>query len=339
MKDNSPDWSKKSREERILTIEEIYVLSPYLKDVLEAIRFCHKYSRLYREPKCLLITGLPGVGKTSVAEYYIRDYPRINNEESVEVPVLYVKIEVPATPKNLVSALLAGLGDPAAEKGSIGSQTRRLRHFLKEVKAELIILDEFQHFIDRDSLKVLKTISDWLKLLIDNSKLPVVLMGMPYSHLILDTRGNEQLRRRFSLRKSIEPFGWGENDKEQEDFRNFLKLVDAELPFNKRSNLAGKTMSYRFYCATNGVISYVMDLIRMAALNAIELSLETIDLELLADAYDKSLASAYPDRENPFRCDMENLRVIPFPDWLPKLRNLKELDGENNSAREVFRRK
>lgn len=232
MKDNSRDRSKKSREERILIIEDIYVLSPYLQSVLEAIRYCHNYSRLYREPKCLLITGLPGVGKTSVAEYYMGDYPRINNEERVEVPVLYVKIEVPATSKNLVSALLAGLGDPAAERGSIGSQTRRLRNFLKELKTELIILDEFQHFIDRDSLKVLKTISDWLKLLIDNSKLPVVLMGMPYSHLILDTRGNEQLRRRFSLRKSIEPFGWGEQDEEQEDFRNFLKLVDAELPFN-----------------------------------------------------------------------------------------------------------
>lgn len=167
MKDRSPDWSKKSREERILSIESIYVLSPYLKDVLEAIRFCHNYSRHYREPKCLLITGLPGVGKTSLAEYHMEKHPRVDSKENVEVPVLYIKIEVPATPKNLVSSLLAELGDPAAEKGSIGSQTRRLRYFLKELKTELIILDEFQHFIDRDSLKVLKTISDWLKLLID----------------------------------------------------------------------------------------------------------------------------------------------------------------------------
>src|ERR1051326_1538106 len=188
MKNNSPYWSKKSREERILRIKEIYVLSPYLKDVLEAIQLCHHYSRHSREPKCLLITGLPGVGKTSLAEYYMKDYPRIDTGECVEVPVLYIKIEVPATPKNLVSALLAALGDPAAEKGNIGSQTRRLRGFLKDLRTELIILDEFQHFIDRDSLKVLKTISDWLKLLIDNTKIPVILMGMPYSHLILDTR-------------------------------------------------------------------------------------------------------------------------------------------------------
>lgn len=168
MRDGPSDWSKKSLEERILIIETIYVLSPYLQEVLKAIRFCHNYSRHYREPKCLLITGLSGMGKTSLAEYHMEPYPRIDREERIEVPVLYIKIEVPATPKNLVSSLLAELGDPAADKGTIGSQTRRLRFFLRELKTELIILDEFQHFIDRDSLKVLKTISDWLKLLIDN---------------------------------------------------------------------------------------------------------------------------------------------------------------------------
>lgn len=164
-------------------------------------------------------------------------------------------------------------------------------------------------------------------------------MGMPYSHLILDTRGNEQLKRRFSLRRSIEPFGWGGKDEEQKDFRGFLKLVDAKLPFNKRAHLAGKTMAYRFYCATNGVISYVMDIVRMAALSAIDLSLETIDLDLLADAYDRCLASAYPDRDNPFRCEIKNLQIVPFADWLPKLKNLKELNNEGDSAGDVLRRK
>lgn len=336
MKDRCPNWSKKSLEERILKIEEIYVVSPYLKDVLDTIRYCHNYSRHYREPKCLLITGLPGVGKTSLAEYHLKDYPRVETEEGLRVPVLYLRIEVPATPKSLVSSLLSALGDPAAERGDIGSQTRRLRNLLKDFKTELIILDEFQHFIDRDSLRVLKTVSDWLKLSIDNSKIPVILMGMPYSHLILDTRGNEQLKRRFSLRRIIEPFGWGGRADEQKDFRNFIDLVDNELPFNKKSYLASKTMAFRFYCATNGVISYVMDIIRTSALGAIEQARETIDLDLLADAYAMSLASAYPDRENPFRCDIKSLQILPFPDWLPKLRNIKELD---DSARAVLRRK
>lgn len=339
MKDNPCNWSEKSLEERISRIESIYVLSPYLSDVFETIKYCHRYSKLYREPKCLLITGRPGVGKTSLAEYYIKDYPRVETDESVEVPVIYLKIEVPATPKNLVSTLLATLGDPAADRGDIGSLTRRFRKFLKELRTELIIIDEFQHFIDKDSLKVLKTISDWLKLLIDNAKVPVVLMGMPYSRIILDTRGNEQLKRRFSLRRSIEPFSWGATSKEQEDFRNFLKFVDNQLPFNKRADLAGKIMAFRFYCATNGVVHYVMDIIREAALAAIKQSLKTVTLDVLAGAYDETLASAYPDRENPFRCKETELEILPFADWLPELKNLKDLNGRDDSAVGVLRRK
>lgn len=340
MKGKPVDWSKKTLEERILKAEGIYVLSPSLKEVNDAIQHCHQYSRYSREPKCLLITGRPGVGKTTLAEYYMKDYPRTETDEGLRVPVLYVRIEVPATPKSLVSALLSALGDPAAEKGNIGNQTRRLRKFLKDLKTGLIILDEFQHFIDRDSLKVLKTISDWLKLLIDNSKLPVVLMGMPYSRIILDTRGNEQLKRRFSLRRSIEPFGWGGKKEEQEGFRTFLKFIDEELPFNERANWAGdKAMAFRFYCATNGVIYYVMNIVRMATLNAINQSMKAITLDLLADAYDESLVSAYPDRENPFRCDVENLKTAPFTDWQPELKNLKELNDKEDSAGDVLSRK
>jgi hypothetical protein len=66
--------------------------------------------------------------------------------------------------------------------------------------------------------------------------------------------------------------------------------------------------------------------------------LETIDLDLLADAYDRNLASPYPDRVNPFRCEIKHLQIRPFADWLPKLRNLKELNDEGDSARDVLRR-
>jgi hypothetical protein len=114
--------------------------------------------------------------------------------------------------------------------------------------------------------------------------------------------------------------------------------VDDKLPLRKRANLADKTTAYRFYCATNGVISYVMDIVRTAALSVIEQSLDTIDLDLLAAAYDRSLVSLYPNRDNPFRGDIRTLQIVPFADWLPKLTNLKELNGGDDSASNVLRR-
>lgn len=338
MSTESIDWSKKSEEEKILKLESIYVLSPGLEGILQTVDHCRSYSRYSREPKCLLIEGRTGVGKTTLCEYYVEQYPRVEIDESTVIPVLYLKIEVPATIMNLVSALLAALGDPAADKGSIGSKTRRLRHFLRDLKVELIILDEFQHFIDRDSLKVLKTLSDWLKLLVDTTGIPIMLMGMPYCHFILDARGNEQLKRRFSMRRRIEPFSWGKTREEQQGFRNFLRRVDNELPFNKRSNLSAQNIAFLIYYATNGIVSYVMELVRMASLAAIKLSQENISIDLLADAYDESLAFAYPDRINPFRHEGDSLQLQPFRDELPDLRSLKDLKDKGETIEDIFRR-
>lgn len=97
------------------------------------------------------------------------------------------------------------LGDPAADKETISSQTLRLRKFIAACEVELIILDEFQHFDDRQSRNVLKTISDWLKNLINQCTVPIVLVGMPGCESVLDQKGNEQLKRRFASRHEILP--------------------------------------------------------------------------------------------------------------------------------------
>ena len=48
------------------------------------------------------------------------------------------------------------MGDPGATKGTIGAKERRLVRFFKELcKVELLILDELQHFFDRDNQKLL----------------------------------------------------------------------------------------------------------------------------------------------------------------------------------------
>ncbi len=57
----------------------------------------------------------------------------------------------------------------------------------------MLILDEFQHFIDRDSAKVLKTVSDWLKTLILDTNLPIILIGLPEAEQILQLNCHSQL--------------------------------------------------------------------------------------------------------------------------------------------------
>lgn len=245
------------------------------------------------------------MGKTTLCKHYARDFPRTLTADGSNIPILVAKVEVPASPKSLVTALLKSMGDPMPDKGSTVSQTIRLKQLMKDCGTQLVILDEFQHFIDRDSQKVLKTISDWLKLLMDDTRVPIILVGMPYSHGILDADGNEQLQRRFSVRISLQPFDWNDSE-DRKDFRKFLQAVDDKLPLNDWSNLSDTNMAYRIYIATDGVISRVMKLVRRATVIALDLGMERLDLDILSIVYDECLAASNPEKENPFIEDLPN---------------------------------
>lgn len=328
--------SKMTQEQRLTAVEHLYVVSPRHRQLLDKMEYCRTYSRISREPKCMLIEGYQGAGKTTLHEYYERLRPRERTEDGMKIPVLAATIAVPATVKSLVTKLLRTLGDPEAERGSIVNQTHRLYYFLKECGVEILVLDEFQHFIDRDSQKILKTISDWLKVLIVETRLPIVLIGMPYSHFVLDARGNEQLKRRFSIREDLTPFTWGETSEAQMEFRTFLKMVDDELPLPGRSHLGGVATAFRFYCATGGVMYSVMELVRTAAAEAIRCGTPTLTPQLLAWAYDMRFARLYPGTPNPFTTAERDLVMVPVEEEIPPFRSLGDFRSEKETAASVL---
>jgi hypothetical protein len=60
---------------------------------------------------------------------------------------------------------------------------------------------------------------------------------------------------------------------------------------------------------TDGVINYVMKLLRWAAKLAIEKGSEQIDHSILAEAYEKRLAQDFPKRPNPFNPQVNSGRA------------------------------
>jgi Cdc6-like AAA superfamily ATPase len=316
------DNSNLPPDDRKALVERIFIKSPRFLRARGMISRCHQHSKISAEPECLLITGWQGTGKTTLYKNYARGFPRRVTDEGTEVPVLATTIPVPATVKSLATQLLHAMGDPKAEKGSSTSQTLRLLGLAEDCGVELIILDEFQHFIDRDSNSILEEAADWLKNLINNSEKPVVLLGMPYCDIIL--RANAQLERRFTMRVSLEPFGWEEKIK-RDEFKTFLSHLDAKLPLPERSNLSLHETAFRLYCATNGYVGYLMKLIRGAAHFAIERSCARIDLDLLAEAYEERLVARASARANPFTADVAKLVAQPFDEWEMSRSKLKRL--------------
>lgn len=290
--------------ERIQLVESILVSFPRHDRVCEKIAYCHDHSKVAAEPECLLVTGPTGAGKTTIREIYARRYPRRRTQEGAHIPVLSTSIPVPASPKSLVTRLLAALGDPLADRGTTVGQTLRLAHLLKACGVELIILDEFQHFIDRESNHILLTVANWLKDLLNETNVPVVLMGMPYSDVIL--RANAQLERRFGAVDRIEPFGW-DTPGGQAEFRTFLRFVDGALPLEAISGLCDQEMARRVHFASGGVVGSCMKLIRRAAVLAITRGLVRVDIDLLAEVFDERFAARAGKGPNPFRADLDSL--------------------------------
>lgn len=286
----SGDIQSKTATEKIVIANQVYASYPLFDLVLADIDRCHYSPKIKGkdDPDCLLLVGNTGSGKTTILETYLESYPRRDTDDGSIVPVMYTLIPPPASVKGLVTKMLEKLGDPLYEKGSTIVQTIRLHRLLNECKVELIILDEFHHFIDSDSNKVLITLCDWLKSLIVNTKIPVVLFGMPISENILKV-DNWQLSRRFNYRHNLVPFPRDEAGLNL--FRGFLSEIEGQLPLLGKSNLADKSLSERIYYATDGTIGHVMTLIRKGATFAIENNFDRIDLGILYTIYWENLHS------------------------------------------------
>jgi hypothetical protein len=213
------------------------------------------------------------------------------------VPVLFAQIPSPATMKAMASHLLEALGDPMPLRGTLDGMTQRLVKLIAACQVELIILDEFQHFIDREkNFKVLQTVSDWLKNLINSTRVPIVLVGMPESVKVLTE--NDQLARRFMAKERLSPFEWRNDAKEE--FIRFLEEVSKQLPLAERPTIYSVDTAQRIFWATEGRTALVMKIIRSATRQALINNWKTITVKELAHAYTEALVGEDDELENPF---------------------------------------
>ena len=300
------DYSNMSTEEKIEHFETTVVESPFFTNIIKKITECHKRSKHMTEPRCLIITGDTGFGKTTIGSFYEKDYPRVVRDNGTIIPVLLSSVPSPATIKSMGSWLLRDMGDPMPDRGTTGSITKRLCDLIKECEVELIILDEFQDLIDKDTEKVLSNSADWLKHILNDTGVPMVLMGMPKSTDILSA--NSQLKRRFRTKIVLKAFKYGTKDG-QEEFEKFLIMLEKGLLFPKPSKLYSGEMPFRLFCATRGIIFNVKNLISKAAEMGYEMGSENITMDLLALAYEEELADDALGYANPFRAAYKNLSI------------------------------
>ena len=284
-------------------IEGIRVAYPRWQGIVEEIGRCQEWGPTAAEPPCLLVVGPTGAGKSTLVETYARERPAVLTESGITYPVLKATIPTPATVKALAMVLLAALGDPRATSGTVGSMTYRLMHYVRDCKVELLILDEVQHFRDRDSRRVLENASNWLKTLIKETRVACVLVGL-HGEAEEVVGLNPQLARLFGAPRVLLPFAWDERRPETvHEFVAFRALVEAVLPLGEPLALAEVGMARRLHAASGGVMAYLMELLRGATYLALAEGRTTLDREVLGRAFEQRLASVRRGTANPFRTE------------------------------------
>lgn len=240
---------------------EKYVKHTQAQEALARIELCRKSTRRMREPQGLLIIGEPGVGKTMSLEQYCSHYPAIQSEDGTVRPVVRMTLPPRARIKSVQTELLRALGDPKPDFGTIPTQTNKLYTLLKACRVELLILDETQHLYDRErSHSILQLVVDWLKTLIEETRIPVVLAGIPVARDILDH--DRQLARRFSSIYEIRPFT-PVDDKSVKEYRRFVRGIEKAWT-GRSTDLANGDTFRRVHAATDGFPSDIAKLVAMA---------------------------------------------------------------------------
>lgn len=273
------------------------------QDAIEAIRRCHEMGRYpLEEPSCLLITGVSGCGKSTLRKEYAKRCPRQELDDRTKITVLHLELPSQPTIKNVAERILIAMGDPFAEKGSAEGKTARIIKLMRECYVELVMLDEFQHFVDNAGVKVESKVADWLKHLINSTKVPFVLLGLPRCERILEV--NEQLRRRFTPKIALYPFKLSDANSRRQ-FGGLLQSLQKNLPFEARSVLVDKEVIPLIYYATFGLIDYVMKLIAEAIFIALSEGQLSIDEKVLERAFRDAIWRDADGARNPFNSQFQ----------------------------------
>lgn len=253
---------------------------PAYTHAIKAVERCHRMGKVgLEEPDCLLITGVSGAGKSTIRKQYAARFPRYEDPDRTRIPVLHLQLPAQPTIKNVAERILT---------------------LLRECRTELVILDEFQHFVDSARGKVDYLVADWLKQIINATRIPFILMGLPRCQQILVV--NEQLRRRFNRKISIRPFGI-KTKREAEQFIGLLKTLEATVPLPQRSCLSSSNLIKPIYYATAGLIDFLIKLVGTATELAAEDDARSLDAGYLSKAFETVILPGCIDEMNPFSED------------------------------------
>jgi hypothetical protein len=229
---------------------------------LDRLEDCFRYAAGKAEAEGIAVIAPSGAGKSTLLATLAMNHEPFRSPDGMVVPILNIRVPANPTVKSLQTIIINALGESGSQRGTEGEKDRQVRVLLKKTGNRMIMLDEFQHFYDRGTRRIMIHVTDWLKGLIDDTRSTIVVAGLPEAQLVIEE--NPQLERRFLAPIQLPQFDWANVD-DREEFLGILKefhntiAQEFETPV-----LFSEEMGFRFWSATNGLIAYLVKLLRHA---------------------------------------------------------------------------
>ncbi len=274
-------------EEICSTVQSTLIQHTAFAKATSRVNQVFRRARISSEPICLPIVGESRTGKTTLLKELKSAHPRTRHDDGLEVPILQVKTPSEPTVMGLVELMLSALGDPRYYIGTKTRKTDRLITLMKAAKTCVVSIDEFQHFVDKMSHKVLHHVADWLKVLVDEAEVGLIVAGLPRCQAVIEQ--NEQLRGRFLSPVTMPRFDWS-NETSRSQFVAILASFHESIGRHfDLPRFDTESMAFRIYVGCGGLVGYTAKFLDQAVWNAAESGTKAITLADLHVAHTQAV--------------------------------------------------
>jgi hypothetical protein len=278
----------------------------------------------------LQISGVSGVGKTTLIKKLLAKYPPISNGRSFtladgalarcdEVPLLRVEMPVKPSSESLARAFLKAFGDPKHASGDKKSVEERVQIYTFAKGTKAFLIDEAQRAVDRNGTIVKQELAFWLQELYENNYVSIFIVGLGRTNFLFEQ--DSQVERRWDAEIRMVPYAWGGPDTEPESRVHFIALLMAfkenfPLPWPDELDLEDDINCMRFFYASRGVVGLLKKLLHSLLRLVIQENLESVDRTHFSTAFARAFRKEIKGAqlEDPFGRDWEPVLPPPLAD-------------------------